>query len=144
MSSFTHSLILEDTGDGHNWRVHRGFRYYISDSLTGWYIPVDEGFLTDLASIPRLARVIVSVNGKGNNAAVVHDVLYRRPVIFKDDPATYGRCMQRISRLRADRIFHDALRVAGASKLRTRTLYRGVRLGGWVTWHRYRRRERGL
>lgn len=137
MSSFTRSLILEDTGDGRYWRVYRSFRFYRYDPASGVYVDIPAGFLTDLASIPRVLRSIVPVHGKGNAAAVVHDYLYRFPCFRTTAETTPVQ----LSRAECDGAFYEALRVLGCPRLRARVMHTGVRAGGWVGWNRYRRRD---
>ena len=138
MSSFTNSLVLEDTGDGETWRVFRGFRYDIGDEGSGVYAEVCAGTRTNLASIPRALRSVVPRTGRGNAACVLHDYLYDVPYLYFDDAA---RAPQRIDRAHCDAIFYEALRVQGASIARASVMYAGVRSGGWVAWERAREVE---
>lgn len=84
---------------------------------------VPAGFETDLASVPRLLRWLLDVNGSSRRPAVLHDYLYR---------------MQPISRAQADAIFRRALEAEGTI-LPGRWLYwSGVRVGGWIAWRGHR------
>jgi hypothetical protein len=85
-------------------------------------IVVPRGFITDLASIPRLLRWLFDVNGVSRQAAVLHDYLYST---------------QPLSRADADALFLEALKSLGASKWECFGLYYGVRIGGWWAWHKH-------
>lgn len=75
-------------------------------------ITVSAGFDTDLASVPRLPFVCMTI-GLGNKAAVIHDALYR----YKALP-----------RAQADRIFLEGMEVDGIPA--ARTMYAAVRAFG--------------
>lgn len=83
-------------------------------------IAVPEGFLTDLASIPRAVQWLIPVNGKHRRAAILHDYLF---VIQDRDRAS------------VDRLFLDAMEADGVSWLTRRTMYAAVRAGGWMPWN---------
>jgi hypothetical protein len=88
-------------------------------SAAGVVYAIPRGFITDLASIPRLLRWMFSVNGISREPAVLHDFLY------STQPCT---------RAEADALFLEALKAVGASAVECRALYWGVRMGGWVAW----------
>jgi len=75
---------------------------------------VPSGFVTDLASIPRIFRFLIVKNGRHRAAAIVHDYLVRLELAF--------------SRRTADRIFLEAMKVSGVPKLRRWLMYKAVRL----------------
>jgi hypothetical protein len=76
MSHFQTALVAEAVDGG--WRLHAPLVYY-SDVL-GRTVTVPTGYVTDLASVPRLFRFIVPVaNAKNRRAAVVHDYLCTAP-----------------------------------------------------------------
>jgi hypothetical protein len=95
--------------------------------------------VTDFGSIPRLLWWVrgLSPFGRLRRAYVVHDQLYQRPCV-QSKAGT-----RPVARKEADRILLEGCHVLGASWLNRRIIYRGVRLGGWVTWRRYRRLEHG-
>lgn len=88
---------------------------YQSDLLNDTVL-VPAGFVTDFASIPRVARILITGHGKDRWAAVVHDYLYS----IKHD------------RKEADSVFLEALECSGVNLLKRRTMYRAVRTGGWM------------
>jgi len=101
--------------------VVQGYRllsplHYISRIVGTQYITVPDGFVTDFASIPRIARFLITGHGHDRWAAVVHDYLY-----------SIG-----FDRKTADAIFYEALLVSGVNKIKARAMYRAVRTGGWM------------
>ena len=78
-------------------------------------IKIPEGFETDLASVPRLPIVYVTLGNRGHKAAVLHDWLYATNYF---DRAT------------CDYYFYHALRESGIGYIQAQAMYLGVRLGG--------------
>lgn len=85
---------------------------YESDLWTP-LITVPEGFPTDLASIPRIFRFLIVKNGKHRAAAIVHDYLCTLGLDF--------------SRVLADKIFLEAMKLQGVPRIRRRLMYWAVR-----------------
>lgn len=129
---FTRSLLIEDTNDGKTFIVRGAFKYFIGSEDSGRFISCPDGTRTDLASIPRLLQPIVPKLGKGNQAAVVHDLAYRRGFIEMERP--YGVAIAQISRKRADQIMLEAMEVLEVGTARRYAIYYGLRIGGWVGW----------
>lgn len=84
-------------------------------------IVIPPGFITDLASIPRIFQGLVPVNGHHRRPAVLHDYLY---------------VVQDRSRLDADRLFLQAMAAIGTRWTQRQIMYRAVRLGGGAAWRR--------
>ncbi len=82
-------------------------------------IEVPDGFVTDLASVPRPFRNVLDINGRSRRAAVLHDFLYTE---------------QKLTRAECDAIFRKALIAEGVSIAGRWIYWSGVRLGGWVAW----------
>lgn len=76
-------------------------------------IIVPEGFITDLASIPRIFRFLIIKNGRHRAAAIVHDYLCRLGMLF--------------DRVLADKIFLEAMKLKKVPKLRRWAMYAAVR-----------------
>lgn len=87
-------------------------------------ITVPAGFMTDLASIPRLLRNLPDLDpdGLSRRPAVLHDFLY---------------ATQPCDRETADRTLQTALLCEGASRFAAWVYYMGVHLGGADPWRRY-------
>lgn len=98
----------------YNFRLNTPFIVQINHHV----IAVPAGFVTDLASTPRLLWSLYSPNNtKTIRAAVVHDYMYR--------------CITTYSRYEADQIFYYALLKHDLSWLTANKYYYGVRLFGW-------------
>jgi len=126
-------LRFEDiaTADfGEKWARLTSPLRYVSSSDRLFVVPA--GFATDFASIPRLLWTLVGspAAGRYRRAAVLHDYLYAQA-------DTVG-----VSRKEADRVFLEAMMVSGVHPARAKTLYYGVRIGGWVAWDNYREGRR--
>lgn len=96
---------------------------YESDRLGG-IVVVPAGYITDLASVPKIPLAWLAAGGTGTEAAVIHDFLYWVHA-FNDEP---------ISRATADAVFREAI---AASEDRTAPgwlMWLAVRLGGGGAW----------
>lgn len=114
MSQYLSKLILEAADeDGGKWRVVEPF-YYDSD-VANRVITVPAGFLTDLASTPRIPIIYEVCGNVATKAAVVHDYLY-----------TSGR----ESRAIADAVLREAAALAGVTWWQRWSMWAGVRIGG--------------
>jgi hypothetical protein len=118
--------------DGRRWMVPRDYSYELRD---GRVSTVRAGFIFDFASVPRLLWRLLPPAGLAKNpyglASTWHDWLYR-----------HGRIAgQAISRFEADHVFLEIMRHCGVSRVVARTIYDGVRLGGWWTWRRARKAD---
>jgi len=89
-------------------------------TILGWRIP--EGFVCDLASVPRILRVVYDRVSFGFRAPILHDWLYRtRP--------------DGITRVEADRLFRLVMAEDGVGKAKRWIGWAAVRLGGlWAWW----------
>jgi hypothetical protein len=76
-------LDLREIGDG-KWQLLRNYIYQDDDHGK---ITVPKGFVTDLYSIPKIVRSLVSKIQNSNGSAVIHDYLYTSQFFGKD-----GRC----------------------------------------------------
>lgn len=123
MSKFEKVPSLE-IGDNDDW-ITDGVLVYQSDCL-GYDVVIPKGFVTDLASIPRGFRWLITVNGKHRKAAIVHDYLYAlRGVIVGRNPLTRKEC---------DVVFLEAMEVCDVNWPTRKTMYAAVRAGGMFCW----------
>jgi hypothetical protein len=92
----------------------------------GEIIVTKKGFITDGASIPRIAWSLIGspMRGKYVNSAFIHDDLYKRGLY---------------SRKKTDDIFLEAMEMLGVNWLRRKIMWVAVRLGAWIAWNRYRK-----
>ncbi|EJQ8214212.1 DUF1353 domain-containing protein [Salmonella enterica] len=113
MSKFTTPAILEMLGH-FNWRVHEPFAFYLSDDNSD-VISVPAGFVTDLASVPRVFWILLPPDGKYAKAAIIHDYLYDNALRTKKE---------------ADKIFLDGMTVLGVPRWKRTVMYWAVRMFG--------------
>ncbi|EBL9222499.1 DUF1353 domain-containing protein [Salmonella enterica] len=113
MSKFTTPAILEML-DHYPWRVHEPFEFYLSDDESE-VIEVPAGFITDLATVPRIFWILLPPDGKYAKAAIIHDYLYDNALRTKKE---------------ADLIFLDGMKVLGVPKWKRIVMYQAVRLFG--------------
>lgn len=85
-------------------------------------ITVPRWFVTDLASIPKVARIVVTKSGKTKLPALAHDVLYFMHAHYPDQ-VTY-------TRKDADLVLEDFCKFRGMSNFISSLVYCGVRIGG--------------
>lgn len=96
-------------------------------------IKVPEGFLTDLASVPRIGRMFISRAGVHTEAAVVHDFLYsahKHLIEYIPYHTEKGKQTHKEFRRYADAVFLALMVECGSKKWRRLTAYWMVRLFG--------------
>lgn len=93
---------------------------------------VPAGFVTDLFSTPWIVQFRISRDQYDNRPALVHDWLYATCGLRADrfSPSILN-CSESDLALRA------AMIKVGFPGYRTFSIYRGVWLGGWITWNKY-------
>ncbi|EBH3676593.1 DUF1353 domain-containing protein [Salmonella enterica] len=113
MSKFTTPAILEML-EHYRWRVYEPFEFYLRDDNSD-VIEGPAGFVTDLATIPRIFWTILPPDGKYAKAAIIHDWMYDNALRTKKE---------------ADKIFLDGMTVLGVPKWKRIIMYYAVRLFG--------------
>ncbi|EEH9150712.1 DUF1353 domain-containing protein, partial [Salmonella enterica subsp. enterica serovar Kentucky] len=96
------------------WRVYEPFEFYLSSDNSD-AIEVPAGFVTDLASVPRIFWTLLPPDGKYAKAAIIHDYMYDNALRTKKE---------------ADRIFLDGMIVLGVPKWKRMIMYWAVRSFG--------------
>jgi len=114
--AFLSALQVARLPDG-QWRLLAPLRY--QSAVLGALIEVPTGFLTDLASVPRLPLAYLLAGDTAHEAAVVHDHLYQ---------------VQRCTRAQADAVLYEAMAVTGEPAWRRWLMWSAVRTGGWWAW----------
>lgn len=102
------------------------FRYNAADCE----ITIPEGMVTDLASVPWVARFIVERVGPHLEAAIVHDFLY----MAWQDLADRG--IRREDREFADRLMYAGMKAAGVGVLKRSLIFVMIRMFGGVAYAR--------
>lgn len=108
-------FILEQVDDG-DFRLQASFRYCSPSGQPAIDVTATTLGDTDLASIPRFMSWFVSRHGRHTPAALVHDQL----ITSKATPD---------ERIRADRMFLEAMDCLGAPPVRSRVMWSAVALG---------------
>ena len=110
------------------WTVMTRIRYRtdLTKLSYGKTVTVPREFVTDLASIPRAIRSMVTKDGPNRWAAIVHDYLY----------SLKGKGPKGLPRKVCDDIFMEAMIDLKVPKWKRMAMYRGVRLWGWRTWNK--------
>ena len=105
-------------GDGTNFMLADPLPYEIEVSNVKIVVP--QGFVTDFASVPGLARAVISVLGRHSIPALLHDYLY---------------WVQPCGRRDADRILRNAMTAYHSKSWERFAVYWIVRAFGWWPWH---------
>lgn len=125
--AFYSKLIIEDDG-GFPFKLATVLTYVTAIRNIGTFV-IPIGFATDYASIPHILWNILPPVGRYDAAAVVHDYLYQNGKVWGHE----------LTRANADAILNEAMGVLKVAPWQRRLIYAGVRVGGWVTWNRYRK-----
>jgi hypothetical protein len=114
---FMSELDTRAAGNG-EWVLLSDFqaKVFMADGDEEW-ITVPKGFVTDLASVPRLPLMHWFFGGRARRSAVLHDYLY----------------VERRQRSFADEVFFVSMRNEEGPLVRF-AMYMGVRLGGWTAY----------
>ncbi len=127
-NSFLTPLVVEVMPSGKMFKVYNKFTYHWGMSK----ISVPVGFVTDFASIPRVARIIIPKLGKWTKAAVIHDYLYQN----SESGTRYETGYIKWSRKGADIVFRDAMADLGVVAWKRWVMWAAVRIGGWLAWRK--------
>lgn len=110
------NLLLETIDDKPGFfKVAEETTYFWNSTLSRY--DVEEGFETDLASIPAFMRIFFSKVGVSRKPAVFHDHMYENK--WK-------------TRKACDKIFKRMLKERGMGRFQVWCFYRGVRAFGWT------------
>jgi hypothetical protein len=102
-----------------SWQLQRRLTY--RSAIAGRTFAVPRGFVTDLASVPRVPVAFLFAGDCAHAAAVVHDWLYT----VHPDGMTRADC---------DAVFREAAAVCGEPAWRCWLMWLGVRAGGAGPW----------
>lgn len=128
--AFHSKLIVEDDG-GFPFTLKQQLVYVTNVGRRGTMV-VPVGFKTDFASIPRFFQRLLPEIGRYDAAAVLHDYLYQNGVLHGIP----------VTRADADAMLNEAMGVMKVPAWQRWAIYHGVRLGGWVVWDAYRKKDK--
>jgi hypothetical protein len=97
--------------------------WVVRDRLDWEGITVPIGFVTDLATVPRIFWSIIPRAGVYGYAAVIHDYLYRTATVNKKE---------------ADLIFLKIMTEHGVKRWKRLMMYWAVKFFGFIDWNRNR------
>jgi hypothetical protein len=114
------------------WGLWQPLQYF---PAAGGTITVPAGFVTDLASIPRWAWVLLPPDGPWVKGAIIHDYLYATGGTgeWKGHPSSIAPPAA-YTRRDADRILREAMQNRGVDIVRRNIIYAAVRFGGGAGW----------
>lgn len=105
------------------WKLLQAFTVEVENDRIFSIISVPCGFVTDLASVPRLPGAYLLFGGRARRSAALHDALYRRGA----------------DRSYADAVFMAAMKAEGEGKFTQLAMTTAVRLFGWWPYRKHRR-----
>lgn len=129
--------LPDDPGE---FALYRDFHVEFEHGGQRYHEIVPEGFITDFASVPRVAQMLpgFGVNGPSASAAVLHDWHYCcRGRLAVRSQAGELRLLE-LTRQQCDRLLYTGLVACGLWPAQAALFYSAVRLGGWVYWNRRR------
>ena len=128
MGKFLTKLVTRRLGDGDNQLTEELIYRY-----GGVEIVVPIGFISDFASIPRIAWTLVGPPGGAYaESAVIHDYLLQYPMLGE----------RKLTRKDCDGIFLDGMKSQNIFWLKRKVMWASVRAGSWVSWNKYRKRDK--
>lgn len=115
---------IREVGEGSNgaplYQLTESLRVFIPAGVGHIQVTVPEGFVTDLASVPRILWPLMAASGPHQRAAIVHDWLYQS--------------VTDVSRFLADALFRDLMAALNVPAWRRIAAYYAVRAFGWRHW----------
>ena len=93
-------------------------------------IVVPRWFITDLASIPRIFRSLISVNEQHRLASLPHDLIY----------TIHAMGQSGVKRKEADQVLSDFCELQRVPSVKRHAIYWAVRAGGWAVWRKKSKR----
>ena len=146
---FLNTLLMTPLADGRTWRVEAPFAYR---PASGGHITVASGFVTDLASIPRVAWIggtlialglIFDMFNAWSNAAVALGLLFvfLSPYLRHDGKYTEAAVVHDwlyrthiVPRWQADGYFLEMMKLLKCAAWQRWIIFVNVRLFGWIAW----------
>lgn len=96
------------------------------------------------ASIPWIIQPLIPKSGKYNRPAGFHDIGFEDGGYWTITKNIYGDLVCRFIRYNQKKVDYTYLKLMegrGVAKWNRNTQYRGLRMGGWYTWNKYRKKE---
>lgn len=123
------------------WEVTRRWGIVVSRARGGRStIYLDEAFLFNGGSIPRLFRPVIDRAELGLAAFGVHDLLYEHAGRLPEGWIEGER--RPFTRIESDALLYWIAIADGAEEWQARLAYQGLYVGGWYAWWRHERMAR--
>lgn len=127
-----HKMTIPTIDELHTiWDDQLGERLFfacheLAFDIDGYETTIPAGFLSDGLSIPRWAQPLINTSASPQFivAGIYHDYLYK---VWPN---------KKITRKEADILFLKVMKGLGVGFWRRRTIYLGVRAGGFTSWHK--------
>lgn len=128
-------IKLEVLNDKYLFKLINTFKKEIFVENEKKIVEVPYGFKTDLASIPKLFWSWLSPFGKHQEAALIHDYLY------KNDGKLKG-LKNKLTRKESDLLFKNVMLADGVSNFNAQVMYLAVRTFGWNFWNKTKEEQK--
>lgn len=125
---FDSYLDTRELADG-VYKLLADFDVYVHTEETTTRINIKPGFITDLASVPRIPFAYLMFGGIGNYAAVAHDGLYSKCSLVSVTDFDTGKPFK-VTRKWADDVFYYGLLERGIDEIKATPMYLAVRVKG--------------
>lgn len=94
-------------------------RWVLVDNYVLSDVTIPAGYVTDLATIPRIPGIYAYFKGRARRSAILHDWQYDNRLVPRSD---------------ADRMFYANMRLEGVIPSAAVLMYVAVRLAGWYKY----------
>lgn len=119
-------------GAKRKWVILEDFFIEYKDEV----IKIPKGFVTDFASIPRIATPLLSPTGVMLIPALPHDFFYQYGCLLNEDNK---RIFEYMPRKWGDKMFRDIGKEVNGMVTPNVISYVALDLFGWIAWNKYRK-----
>jgi len=127
--------LMPPHGDEKKWTVVKSSTFIACD---GTLVDMALQMKTDLASTPRIAKLIFGGPGRETPAACGHDRGYGSPGELYWNIFTH-EFVEPDRKWWDEIVFKNGMMLCKTNKIKVHAYYRAVRMFGWAPWGRYRR-----
>lgn len=124
----------------------KGFDHYYTEDLYAktpmGIIRVKAGRVVNGASIPWLAQCVIPRSGKYNRPSAFHDVGFEDGGFEVYSPVLKEWIFVPMSQKAVDYYYLKLMEGRGVPKWNRKTQHRALRIGGWVKWNQYRKKDK--
>lgn len=133
MARILGDLIVKNIGPG-VWQVMEDIEFHVGDESSEEVIIVDNGLVTDFASMPFGVRNILPKDGAWTVGSVFHDELYKYKGVL---PTSCFRGPEKIyTRKQCDKIFDEINKLKKVSWWQRFLINNALSLFGWISFNK--------